>query len=290
LNAVEGLHCSTGMGVYGLSRNGTGVGGFGITNGVVGESANGNGAAGKSETGAGVFGQSRSGAGVLAKSRSHAGVWAESQTFEAVHAESRFHRGGTVAAYNLQDGEGFAIYAKKSGDAGHAGFFEGAVWVGGNMGVGRDVEVFGNITVHGDIALTSADCAENFDFAGEEPAAPGTVMVLAEEGALRPSSSEYDRRVAGVISGAGDYKPGITLDQRASDCPRVPVALVGKVFCKVDADFGAIGVGDLLTTSPSPGHAMKVIDASRAFGAVLGKALRAHPSGKGLIPILVTLQ
>jgi hypothetical protein len=69
---------------------------------------------------------------------------------------------------------------------------------------------------------------------------------------------------------------------------RAPVALVGKVFCKVDADFAPIAVGDLLTTSPTAGCAMRATD--RAFGAVIGKALASHADGLGLIPILVTLQ
>jgi hypothetical protein len=51
-----------------------------------------------------------------------------------------------------------------------------------------------------------------------------------------------------------------------------------------------IEVGDLLTTSPTPGHAMKATDPVRAFGAVIGKALRALGDGQGLIPILVALQ
>src|SRR5438132_366552 len=85
----------------------------------------------------------------------------------------------------------------------------------GGTGVGRDVEVHGNIVVHGDISLTSAaDCAEDFDLTGSAVPPPGTVMVLADEGALCPSTFEYDRRVAGIISGAGDCKPGITLDRR----------------------------------------------------------------------------
>jgi hypothetical protein len=70
----------------------------------------------------------------------------------------------------------------------------------------------------------------------------------------------------------------------------VPIALVGKVCCKVDAAYGPINVGDLLTTSPTPGHAMKIGDRGRALGAILGKALAPLPSGQGLIPILVTLQ
>ena len=99
-----------------------------------------------------------------------------------------------------------------------------------------------------------------------------------------------NRRVAGVVSGAGDYRPAIVLDRRASQRIRKPIALLGKVYCKVDADFGAIEVGDLLTTSDTPGHAMKTTDPMRAFGAVIGKALRPLGTGRGLIPILVGLQ
>jgi hypothetical protein len=68
------------------------------------------------------------------------------------------------------------------------------------------------------------------------------------------------------------------------------VALIGKVYCKVDADSGAIAVGDLLTTAATPGHAMKAADPARAFGAVIGKALAPLAKGCGLIPILVALQ
>ena len=65
---------------------------------------------------------------------------------------------------------------------------------------------------------------------------------------------------------------------------------MGKVYCKVDADYASIEVGDLLTTSSTPGHAMKADDPFKTFGAVIGKALRPLKAGRGLIPILVALQ
>jgi hypothetical protein len=78
---------------------------------------------------------------------------------------------------------------------------------------------------------------------------------------------------------------------RRSECGgRATVALIGKVYCKVDADAGPIAVGDLLTTSSTPGHAMRVADPLKAFGSVIGKALRPMASGQGLLPILVALQ
>jgi len=60
--------------------------------------------------------------------------------------------------------------------------------------------------------------------------------------------------------------------------------------CKVDADIAPVSVGDVLTTSPTKGHAQKVLDPSKATGAVIGKALGALKKGKGTIPVIVTLQ
>ena len=60
--------------------------------------------------------------------------------------------------------------------------------------------------------------------------------------------------------------------------------------CKVDADVAPIKVGDLLTTSPTKGHAQKVLDPSKAIGAIIGKALGSLKKGKGKIPVLVSLQ
>ena len=60
--------------------------------------------------------------------------------------------------------------------------------------------------------------------------------------------------------------------------------------CKVDADIAPIAVGDLLTTSPTKGHAQKVLEPGKAVGAILGKALGALPKGQGKIPVLVMLQ
>ena len=165
----------------------------------------------------------------------------------------------------------------------------------GNVGIGvtaptARLQVAGDISVSGDVILSGADCAEDFDSSASEPPEPGTVLVIAENGALTKSRSAYDNRVAGVVSGAGQYRHGLILDKRPSEHGRVPIALIGKVYCKADAQYAPIDVGDLLTTSPTEGHAMKAVDPSRAFGCVLGKALKRLEQGQGLIPILVTLQ
>lgn len=165
----------------------------------------------------------------------------------------------------------------------------------GNVGIGvaepkERLEVNGNIVTNGDIRLSNADCAEDFDICETELTEPGTVMVLGEDGKLEQSQKAYDKRVAGVISGAGNYKPGLILDKQESSKNRMPIALMGKAYCKVDASYGAIEIGDLLTTSFTPGHAMKVDDPAKAFGTVIGKALRPLQEGQGLIPMLIALQ
>src|SRR5205823_3625582 len=118
--------------------------------------------------------------------------------------------------------------------------------------------------------LTGADCAEHFDLVPDAVCEPGTVMAISTDGALDASAEAYDKRVAGVVSGAGAFRPGIVLDKQQSGAVRPPVALFGKVYCKVDAQYASIEVGDLLTTSDTIGHAMKACDPVRAFGAVVG--------------------
>ncbi len=230
--------------------------------------------------GIGVCGEHRAGGiGVKAISRSGMGLAAYSDSYEAMHAETQSLQVAAVAAYNLNPrGTGAAVFAKKVGTRGHAGFFDGRVWISGELGVG------------GDIVLANADCAEDFDVVSSMLAEPGTVMVIGDDGVLAPCDAAYDRRVAGVISGAGQYKPGLVLDKQPAIENRSPVALLGKVCCKVTAENGAIEIGDLLTTSSVRGHAMKASDAARAFGAVIGKALKPWREGTGLVPILIALQ
>lgn len=138
-----------------------------------------------------------------------------------------------------------------------------------------NVHFTGAITADKDIVLTGADCAERFDVAENKYLEAGTVVVIDRDGTLRESSNAYDKRVAGVVAGAGDYRSAIVMGSRASDHDGTLVALVGKTYCKADASCDSIDVGDLLTASSTPGYAMKASDPNRAFGAVIGKALRS---------------
>jgi hypothetical protein len=135
------------------------------------------------------------------------------------------------------------------------------------------------------------DLAEPFVLK-DEKICKGSVVVIDDEhpGRLMQSERAYDRRVAGIISGANGINPGITLQQEGAFVDGQNVALSGRVYVLADATHGAIRPGDLLTTSETPGHAMGAADHSRAQGAVLGKAMSPLKEGKGLVLVLVTLQ
>jgi len=112
-----------------------------------------------------------------------------------------------------------------------------------------------------------------------------------QPGELIMSKKAYDRTAAGVVSGAGGVKPGMLMGQKGTAADgKHPVALTGRVYCRVDTSNGPISPGDLLTTSDTPGHAMKVTDHGRAAGAIIGKAMSALDEGKGLVLVLVSLQ
>ena len=129
-----------------------------------------------------------------------------------------------------------------------------------------------------------------------EPIEAGDLLVADDllPGQVRLSSRAADPKVLGVATG----EPGVCLNSRPrlpetnvlepTPLPRVPVALSGIVLCKVDASSGPIAVGDLLTTSSIPGHAMSATDPKP--GTIMGKALEPLASGPGVIKVLMMLR
>jgi hypothetical protein len=155
----------------------------------------------------------------------------------------------------------------------------------------------GNVSVKNNLSTCSltirggCDLAEPFQMS-EAKLDEGSVVVIdeANPGHLKQATSAYDSRVAGIISGANGIHPGISLHQEGALEGGQNVALTGRVYVKADAGYGAIKPGDLLTTSDTPGHAMKVGDSSRAQGAILGKAMTTLTEGTGMVLVLVSLQ
>ena len=103
------------------------------------------------------------------------------------------------------------------------------------------------------------------------------------------------------------FEPGVTVIPPAGKvvgAPEMELMVEASLDAFADApDLGAVAskmlyqdrvtlnsAGDLLTTADTPGHAMRATDQHRAFGAVLGKAMAPLASGRGQIPILVSLQ
>lgn len=138
-----------------------------------------------------------------------------------------------------------------------------------------------------------ADLSEPFTMTEAlEQIEPGSVLVIDPEnpGSLTLSDRPYDKRVAGIASGAGGINPGLTLSQQGVLEGGLQVALTGRVYVRASAENGAIEPGDMITTSATPGVAMKASDHARSYGAVVGKAMTALDCGEGLVLVLVGLQ
>lgn len=268
-----------GKGIYSWGGT-TGVHGVGDSDGVRGESTNGTGIRGHSDNGdgiigwtgasgkSGVYGHSQIGIGVSGRSDGDAGVVAVTTSTNSNHV--------ALAARN--EGSGTAIYAE-SGTDGYAAILEGNVQVR-SASTGETVIELGE----------GLDYAEGFDVSHKTEIAPGTVLIIDPDnpGKLAISSESYDHKVAGIVTGASGLGSGVRLGPDQFD---YDVALAGRVYCNVDATYGEVSPGDLLTTSPTPGYAMVVKDYAKAQGAILGKAMEEMPEGeKGQILVLVTLQ
>ncbi|EFK10437.1 conserved hypothetical protein [delta proteobacterium NaphS2] len=308
-------------GVYGKNTNGVGV---------YGTSVHKDGVVGKSETGYGVYGytkstnsfkagvngfSSTSAIGIYGKSFAGVGVYGETLSvsqhagfFSSLKGE---RLAGAVLYTTAASVHGIAIHAKNdspNSDDATAVFSNdgsGALIKGfGGDGGEHDfiVENSGRIWNEGGVSTTileirgGADISERFDVnKGAEKLDPLPGMVVSIDpgrpGGLMLAQQIYDRKVVGIISGAGGIETGMVLGQTGTIANGSrAVAISGRVYCLADAENGPIKPGDLLTTSNVPGHAMRVNDYSRAQGAILGKAMSPLDKGKGLVLVLVTLQ
>ena len=222
--AIQGTHTAAG---------GPGVLGVSPANGVIGRST------GDRLGSAGVFGEAITGPGVFGSSTSSVGIHATTQSgpaaLRAIHAGNGpgvlgVSKGDSQGVHGICEGNGNSgVLGESRTGAGVSGISTSSVGVdaktqsgpaalravhagdglaglfGGNVRVTRD------LLVDGDVQLTGADLAEQFGVVGSLAAEPGSVVVLAGHDRVRVSDEPYDRRVAGIVSGAvitGRNRPG----------------------------------------------------------------------------------
>ena len=166
----------------------------------------------------------------------------------------------------------------------------------GTQGITLDVDVAGDARITTDELqiLGGSDFAENFDIIKSEEtvALPGMIVSIDPNstGKLTLCDTAYDKKVAGIISGANGVETGVMMGQKGSIADGdFPVALSGRVYVYANAEGGDIKPGDLLTTSSTKGEAMKVNNYMKAQGSVIGKAMTKIDKN-GFVLVLVNLQ
>jgi hypothetical protein len=226
------------------------------------------------------------------------GVFGFSKTGHGISASSNGAGIPGAALYaSAPSGNGIAIYADNGASPDSTMVLSnsgtGAFIIGLNGGQYKFVVASDGSVTGKQLTITGgSDLAERFEQASGAKAEPGTVMVADEDniGKLMVSDAAYDSKVIGIVSGAGGINTGLTLHQEGALAGDVVVAVAGRVYAKCEATSSPIKPGDLLTTSRIPGHCMKATDRERRDGAVIGKAMSALKTGKGLVLVVVNLQ
>ena len=302
-------------GVFGVSADGAGVYGFGLQGpGILGSSTAAHpGVLGLQNDGVGVEGHhegngTEPGVHGLTDSSSPnaAGVVGEVTRigpggFSAgVRGVNRGTGSNGIGVWGSHAGGGWAIYGTANTGIGAFGFSSSGVGVRAQSETANLLEaysgdnpVFANrrfyVDNDGDVFADGSFNPNGADFAellpGTAGLEPGDVLVIGADGALARSSEAAQSNVAGVYS----TRPGVLGGGNEPRPGAVPLAVVGVVPVKASAENGAIVPGDLLTSSATPGHAMRAGSAP-ALGTVIGKALSGLAAGTGKVTLLVTLQ
>jgi len=283
---VYGDAGANGFGVFGNSDSGTGVRGVSGTStgyGVYGSnSVGGRGVFGDAGgEGYGVYGSTDDGYAVY-------GIAAPTTTTEVCYGVRGIggNSDNSYGGYFSVSGAGIGCYGYSTDSYG--GYFDTGVSGGAALYVVGTASV-GVLTIRG-----GADLAENFEVKVDpDSVKPGMVVMIDDEheGAMELATGAYNKRVAGIVSGANELNAGMILGQFDGMEGGKPIALTGRVWTFVDASEAAVEPGDLLTTSDTPGYAMPVVDHSRAHGATIGKAMSKLAKGeKGMVLVLVNLQ
>lgn len=294
---VRGLaHSASGSGVAGENDAALGIGVYGLQGGGSGDRVANSGVYGESTTagGNGVVGVANNGSAAY-------GLWGRSASGFAGQFEGAVRIDGDsshakpfLQLHESQDGDYARIQLQvASRPLWHiavGGAENSLVFYNSANSIVSSISESGVLSTKVLTITGGADIAEPFSMS-ERDLPRGAVVIIDEEnpGKLKLSAEPYDRRVAGIISGAGGVNTGLSLSQHGVMEGDQHVALTGRVYVQADDSNGPIKPGDLLTTSATAGRAMKVTDHARAQGATLGKAMTGLKEGTGLVLVLVTL-
>jgi hypothetical protein len=130
-----------------------------------------------------------------------------------------------------------------------------------------------------------ADVAERYH--ADQVYEPGTVVSFGGEKEITQSTSDADKRVAGVLS--TDPYAVMNSPHRQPEMLNEfhpPIALLGRVPTKV---IGTVAKGDIMVTSTTAGHARAwTEDNNPPAGTIIGKSVEdKNTDGAGVIEVVV---
>lgn len=227
----------------------------------------------------GVYGASESGSGIYGTSKKNYGGYFYSEEHRGIYSSSP---SGLYAGYFTNRGGASQAGVYINGTLTVAGSKSGYV-VDVSLNDGRDLLEAGDV-----VAVVGVSDA-----------------VLGQIPVMRVVKATADNATA--VVGVVDQR--FIIDQQEKDSLPKPDAAAPKIDAnsaiqqgeylsvvtlgaykeiKVDAGYGAIQPGDLLTPSPNPGYAMRASDPTP--GTIVGKALENLEIGQGLIAVYITMQ
>lgn len=183
--------------------------------------------------------------------------------------------------------EAYGVYAYSSGT--HSLYVNGTSYFSGAK-TGYVVDTFENRSGQrlrtGDVVKLKGTPVTRFQ--GDNNKIPVTEVTLADK--------ENDTMIIGIVDcesipeqGSPDNRVGPDDPTFIEDGSELFVVTLGAyAHCKVDATEAPIEVGDLLTSSSNPGHAMKATDPK--IGSIIGKALEPLKEGTGYISAFINIQ
>ncbi len=136
---------------------------------------------------------------------------------------------------------------------------------------------------------TAADIAERFAIDSNckrlnNCPEPGDLVAVTENETIKKSSSPYQSSLIGIISTEPELTLNATLDPSSSRA----VALIGRVPTKISLENGEVSAGDYLTSSSTPGLAMRATETGRVVGVALESfSYKDYEDGRRKIQVLI---